>query len=75
MSQKPSIGRVVHYHSYGSPGGEFKSEPRAAMVTEVSEDGATVGLFVMNPTGIFLNRNVAFSEDPKPGCWTWPPRV
>lgn len=25
MSQTPSIGRIVHYHSYGTPGGEFSS--------------------------------------------------
>lgn len=31
----PSIGRVVHYVSYGTPGGEFKSECRAAIIAEV----------------------------------------
>ena len=34
---RPSIGRVVHYVSYGTPGGEYKSECRAAIVTEVPE--------------------------------------
>ena len=23
MAQKPSVGRIVHYRSYGTPGGEF----------------------------------------------------
>jgi hypothetical protein len=32
---KPSIGRVVHYTSYGTPGGEYSSQCRAAIVTEV----------------------------------------
>lgn len=79
MEQKPSIGRIVHYHSYGTPGGEFKSEPRAAIITElarVEETGEpVVGLCVMNPTGLFLNRGVSYSEQPKAGHWSWPPRV
>lgn len=31
----PTVGRVVHYVSYGTPGGEFPSVCRAALVTEV----------------------------------------
>lgn len=72
--QVPSIGRVVHYRSFGTPGGEYLPEPRAAIVTEVLEDGA-VSLAVLNPEGMFFNRGVSFSEDPKPGHWSWPPRV
>lgn len=77
---KPSIGRIVHYRSYGTPGGEFLPEPRAAIITEVnhvSEDGKTMvaSLAVLNPTGMFFNTSVPYSEDPKPGCWSWPPRV
>jgi len=33
--QKPSVGRIVHYVSYGTPGGEYTSQCRAAIVTEV----------------------------------------
>lgn len=73
MSQKPTVGRTVHYHSYGSPGGEFKPMPRAAIITEVFSD-EEVQVFVMNPTGLFFNR-VSYSEGPKPGCWSWPPRA
>jgi hypothetical protein len=83
--QQPSVGRIVHYVSYGTPGGEYKSECRAAIVTEVTEhpdaDG-TVGLCVMNPTGLFLNRNVPHAEDRAAGAethlggtWHWPERV
>jgi hypothetical protein len=32
---KPSVGRVVHYRSFGTPGGEYTAQCRAAMVTEV----------------------------------------
>ncbi|WP_027947206.1 hypothetical protein [Amycolatopsis taiwanensis] len=83
--QQPSVGRIVHYVSYGTPGGEYKSECRAAIVTEVTEhpdaDG-TVGLCVLNPTGQFFNRNVAHAQDKAAGAsdhpggtWHWPERV
>ena len=35
MTQQPSVGRIVHYQSYGTPGGEYLPEPRAAIITEV----------------------------------------
>jgi hypothetical protein len=71
--QQPSIGRVVHYQSYGTPGGEFLPEPRAAVITAVHE--STIDAAVLNPTGLFFAFALEFSEDPKPGHWNWPPRV
>jgi len=71
---EPTIGRVVHYHSYGTPGGEFLPEPRAAIVTAV-HSLTLVGLAVLNPTGLFFNQFVPFSEEPEPGYWSWPPRL
>lgn len=73
----PSVGRVVHYHSYGTPGGEYLPEPRAAIITSVSlaeVPGATdqVGLAVLNPTGMFFNQDVPYSAEPMPGHWSWP---
>lgn len=36
MSKRtPTVGSVVHYVSYGTPGGEFTSQCRAAIITEV----------------------------------------
>lgn len=32
---KPSVSRNVHYVSYGTPGGEYRGECRAAVVTQV----------------------------------------
>ncbi len=61
---KPSIGRVVHYVSYGTPGGEYESACRAAVITEVGGPssgplaGPTAGLCVLNPEGQFFNRGV-----------------
>ncbi|WP_218001346.1 hypothetical protein [Nocardia niigatensis] len=72
--QMPTVGRNVHYQSYGTPGGEYLPEPRAAVITTVGE-GGVVGLAVLNPTGMFFNERVPFAEEPTPGHWNWPPRV
>lgn len=75
---RPSVGRIVHYVSYGTPGGEFGRECRAAIITEVSPDAAEdeVALMVANPTGLFFNRDVGQNETSKPGgTWHWPERV
>lgn len=56
--QQPSIGRIVHYVSYGTPKGEYESACRAAIVTEVGAD--TIGLCVLNPTGQFFNQGCSY---------------
>lgn len=43
---KPSVGRIVHYVSFGTPGGEYPSVCRAAIVTEVvpeTDDNLALG--------------------------------
>lgn len=89
MEQKPSVGRVVHYRSYGTPGGEYLPECRAAIVTEVTGMNAagvwTVGLAVLNPSGMFFNQGCAHEEPASHdagngetvsgGTWHWPERV
>lgn len=72
---KPTVGRIVHYQAFGTPGGEYPSVPRAAVVTQVADDGETVGLAILNPTGMFFNPVVKYADPPKPGCWSWPPKV
>lgn len=78
MSQTPSVGRIVHYVSYGTPGGEFTSECRAAIITAVHPatemDRAQaeieswdyipeiVDLCVLNPSGLFFNQRVMQNE-------------
>lgn len=74
-TQKPSIGRVVHYTSYGTPGGEFDSECRAAIVTDVADKGDAVSLCVMNPTGLFFNTCAHSELEHHGGTWHWPERV
>lgn len=71
---KPTVGRIVHYQAYGTPGGEFKAQPRAAIVAEVHDDDE-VTVVVLNPSGIFFNRvKHAVNDAPTPGRWNWPPK-
>lgn len=88
---KPSIGRIVHYVSHGTPVRQdssqaFSSECRAAVVTEVdARDPSVVGLCVLNPTGQFFHSLAAggCTEDQGDehgdgrwgGTWHWPGRV
>lgn len=74
MEQKPSIGRIVHYLSYGSVGGKYPPATRAAIVaTDPDPSDGAVDLVVFNPEGFFFNRKVRFGSEP--GTWHWPPRV
>jgi hypothetical protein len=51
-AQKPSVGRMVHYVAYGTPGGEFPAGIcRAATITEVYEGGN------MPPNGTVIQIN------------------
>lgn len=69
---KPTIGRIVLYQRYGTPGGEHKAEPSPAIITNIiNEETQECQLFVMNPNGVYFNPT-PFSETPKPGCWSWP---
>lgn len=85
---QPSVGRVVHYVSHGTPprpdGSQaFTAECRAAIITAVHsadpvpEHGVPyVDLFVMNPTGVFLNQGCKHDEEQRAGgTWHWPERV
>ncbi|EFC78882.1 hypothetical protein [Parafrankia sp. EUN1f] len=74
--QAPSVGQIVHYVSFGTPGGEYPSVCRAAVITEVKENGDCVGLAVLNPTGMFFNQHICQDEDSRAGgTWHWPERV
>lgn len=82
--QVPSVGRVVHYVAYGTPGGEFPSGVcRAAVITEVGiplggsepDPDGRCSIFVMNPSGVFFNQGIKHDEGKAPGTWHWPERV
>lgn len=76
-----TVGRSVHYQAYGTPGGEHPSVPRAAMITATKNEEPKLSseqhvcLTVFNPTGFFFNSDVPYSEEPKPGHWSWPKKV
>lgn len=81
---RPTVGRVVHYQSYGTPRGEYSSQCRAAVITEtgVLDGEPVVGLAVLNPTGLFFHP-IAHENGPCPyspddhrgGTWHWPERT
>lgn len=64
---------MVHYVSYGTPGGEYPQVCRAAVITEVHDDD--VALAVLNPTGMFFKEAIPYDEDGHSGTWHWPERV
>jgi len=78
MSTGPTIGRIVHYRSYGTPGGEYPSRCRAALVTmgpaSLDDPAQVVGLAVLNPTGLFFDTAIQYcpAEENKGGTWHWP---
>lgn len=62
------VGDIVHYVSYGTPKGEFTSQCRAAIVTEI-HGPETVSIAVINPTGVFFGTAASFSEHETGGTW------
>lgn len=68
----PTVGRMVYYKSYGTPGGEYPSVNRAAIITEVADaEKDIVSLCVLNPEGMFFNKNVERGQEG--GQWDWMP--
>ena len=81
MSQKPSVGRIVHYHPYGTEAFSSLSlrqvaarEPFAAIVTAVSSD-IHVELTVFRPGSAPEPTHGSVPYGTEPGCWSWPERV
>lgn len=82
---QPTVGRVVYYKSYGTPGGEFPKKDRAAIVTDVrpttpegvDEKGEKivvkyeVRLAVLNPEGLFFSGWL--NQGDEGGMWNWMP--
>lgn len=81
VTQIPSVSRMVHYVSHGTPlradGTQaYESVCRAAVITAVHNDyETTVDLCVLNPSGLFFNDHCAYSTEHVGGTWHWPERV
>lgn len=80
--ETPSVGRIVHYVAFGTPGGEYPAGVcRAAIVTDVDHGGPGIGVnsisvCVLNPSGLFFNQRIHYDEaEHRPGTWHWPERV
>jgi hypothetical protein len=80
--QRPSVGRIVHYVSHGTPIREdgtqaYTAKCRAAVITEVNvEEPLQVGLSVHNPTGMFfhsLAEGGCFQYEAEVGSCSLPP--
>lgn len=75
----PRVADRVHYVSYGTPGGEYASQCRAAIVAGVpnvdlpvlTPDGPALqlDLCVLNPTGLFFNRSPQSEHEFRGGTW------
>lgn len=74
---KPTVGRIVHFHA------QDDSQPLACIITKVYQNHGEAmpidAAFFQPASGIgpLVGGLVAvgFSEEPKAGHWTWPPRV
>lgn len=83
----PSVGRIVHYVSHGSPvlpdgSQRYPSVCRAAIVTAVPavlDEVAIVSLAVLSPTGTHHDQHVPQAEPTDGilmgGTWHWPERI
>lgn len=80
MTQQPSIGRIVHYTRLGTgingQPGNYEGETVPAIITALFEDGAVaLKIFYYYVEDPWHTDAYPYSETPKPGHWTWPPRT
>jgi hypothetical protein len=73
VTDKPSIGRVLHFVSAGHSLGVYNSTCRAAVCTDKKDD-QTVTLTVFAARGIFFYEDVTYDEGKAGGTWHWPER-
>lgn len=78
--QQPTVGRIVHYVSHGTPTRDdgtqaYRSQCRAAIVTDVPQDAGSVPhahLAVLSPEGLHFTRSARHDDSGAPGSWHWP---
>jgi len=85
---KPTIGRIVHFWAMRAKPvtGEMYLHPEAAIITDVDEKFESVDLTVFPPScpyNQYQQKNgsavtlaqIAYSDVPRAGFWSWPARV
>lgn len=77
LERAPEIWGQVHYVSHGSPGGEYPSVCRAAVIAEVyprfnKDETRACALVVFNPSGILFCDSHQDENDRPGGTWHWP---
>lgn len=73
MTDKPSVGRIVHYVSAGHSLGTYSSTCRAAIVTDVKND-KTISCAVFSGKGMYFYEDLTLDEGNAGGTWHWPER-
>lgn len=81
-TQKPTIGRTVHYTPPQECVGPESLTKYPAIITQVNiEPGVgstsdnvieTVELVTFGPNSVYFQHQVPFSNEPKSGHWNWP---
>lgn len=85
MEQKPTIGRIVHYHTTDADTTYFESQSNAwkthnkggklpAIITAVWSDNCINVQVIVDGVGPNLWKT-SILEGVLPGMWTWPERV
>lgn len=78
---QPTIGRIVHFVPPSENVGPKSVKLVAAIVTNVhGADVPVTGehhcdLATFGPNSLYFQHMVPWSEEPKPGHWSWPPRT
>lgn len=65
-ARQPYITELVHYESFGTPGGEHPQTCRPAIVVEIY--ALALQLVVFNPTGLYFNLT-PHDEERSGGTW------
>jgi hypothetical protein len=80
MPQTPSIGRIVHFYPPQATPGDG-DVAWAALITCVNprarqepDNGISAAVFLPSGTAMAYPF-IPFSDTPKPGHWSWPPRI
>lgn len=70
---KPTLGRIVHFVPPQECVGPKSLTMYAAIIAQVN-DNDTCELATVGPNSLYFQHHVPFSQDYKPGHWSWPPR-